>query len=193
MSYYLEVWLRGFAKDFLKSISTKDRESYHPHITLVRPFQLVAAEDEVQQKIVEFCQGRKPIPFSLEGKGTFEGAVHYVPITNSAALLHFNDGLEELLTGDVQFVQKLNDEKILHATVDTDIEIASSPRIDQYMLRLTGIKDKLIWFSYDFVTQAVLTRAESLEKRRWYETVHRFSAEQGLLPTRQGYQEIGKR
>lgn len=193
MGYYLEVWLRGFAKDFLRGLSTKERESYHPHITLVRPFQVTAPEERVQEKVVAFCKDRQPLPFSLEGKGTFDGAIHYVPVTNSAALLQFNDGLEELLAGEVQFVQKLNDEKILHATVDTAVEVPPCPRIDQYMLRLTGIKDKRVWFSYDFVTQTVLTRAESLEKRRWYETVHRFSAEHGLLPTRQGYQPIGKR
>ena len=43
------------------------------------------------------------------------------------------------------------------------------------MLRLTGIRDNLIWFSYDFVTGEVLNRDESLNHSLWIQTVQRFS------------------
>ena len=194
MTYYLEVWLRGFAKDYFREISTRDEESYHPHITLVRPFQITTNtnEESIKENTLAFCKDKRPISFSLKGKSTFEGNVNYVPVINCVELLRFNDGLEQLLNDNVEFAKKLNDKKILHATIDVGKEINKCPRIDQYMLRLTGIKDKRIWFSYDFVTQRALDRKESLDKSKWYQTVHQFSEMFELLPTRNGYQIMGK-
>jgi 2'-5' RNA ligase len=193
MSYYLEAWLRGFAKDHLRSISTSDTESYHPHITLVRPFYIAAIDEaKVQKLIADFCAGKKPVPFSLEGSGVFDNKFHHVPVTDAAELLQFNDGLEAVLDGAVRFAPKLNEEKILHATIATDKPIPPCARIDQYMLRLTGIQDKRIWFSYDFVTQKVLDREQSLDKPQWLRTVNTFTNQTGLMPTRQGYARIGE-
>ncbi len=190
MGYYLEIWLRGFAKDFLRGLSTKDEEDYHPHITLIRPFEIKTSEEEIKQKIISFCKGKSPIPFSLEGKGDFDGKVNYIPVVDYPKLLSFNDELENLLKGDVDFWKKLSDKKILHATVDFDKEINPCPRVDQNMLRLTVMREDRIWFSFDFVTQEALNREESLDKKRWYQTVHNFSKKYHLLPTRQGYKKI---
>jgi hypothetical protein len=41
--------------------------------------------------------------------------------------------------------------------------------------------------SYDFVTQKTLNREESLDKIMWYNTVHEFTKQYNLLPTRNGY------
>jgi len=57
------------------------------------------------------------------------------------------------------------------------------------MLRLTIIKNKKIWFSYDFVTNKVLSREESLSKENWHNTVHQFTEKYKLLPTKQGYKK----
>ena len=193
MSYYLEVWLRGFAKDHLRSISVRDTDRYHPHITLVRPFYAAASDEaKVQKLIIDFCAGKKPIPFSLEGSGVFDNKFHHVPVTEATELLQFNDGLESVLRDEVRFAPKFNDEKVLHATIATDKPIPSCIKIDQYMLRLTGIKDKRIWFSYDFVTQGVLNREQSLDKPQWLRTVNMFTNQTGLMPTRQGYARIGE-
>ncbi|NPE26486.1 hypothetical protein HNV12_00605 [Methanococcoides sp. SA1] len=190
MGYYFEIWLRGFAKDHLRKISNNDNELYHPHITLVRPFQIPGNEGKIKDKVTEFCKGKNPIFFTLEGKARFEQGINYIPVTDSIELLKFDNDLEKLLEGNVQLKQKLNDKKILHATTNTGEIIPYSPRIEQCMLRLTGIKDKKIWFSYDFVTQQTLSRQESLNKSKWYNTVHQFTQKHKLLPTRQGYKRI---
>tara|TARA_Y100000034_G_C6813595_1_gene365839 strand:+ start:468 stop:1043 length:576 start_codon:yes stop_codon:yes gene_type:complete len=190
MSYYLEVWLRGFAKDYLREISIKDEEFYHPHVTLVRPFNITSDEESIKNRIITFCNGKSPIPFSLEGQATFEGNINYVPVINCSELLQFDNCLEQILSDDVQFVKKLNNKKIPHATINVEGEIPPYPKIEQYMLRLTGIKDKKIWFSWDFVTQKELDREESLDQSKWYQTVHQFTEKSRLLPTRKGYQKI---
>ena len=57
MSYYFEIWLRGFAKDYLRKISTKNNKSYHPHITLVRPFEIHSKDEEkIKNKVISFCK-----------------------------------------------------------------------------------------------------------------------------------------
>jgi len=172
--YYLEIWLRGFAKDFLRGISTKDEENYHPHITLIRPFEIKTTEEEIKEKVISFCNGKSPISFSLEGKEVFDGKINYVPVVDCQELLRFNDELEMLLERDVDFWKRLNNKKILHATVDYNQEIDSCPKINQNMLRLTILKDDKIWFSFDFVTQETLDREESLDKEKWYKTVNTF-------------------
>lgn len=174
MDFYLEIWLRDFAKDFLRQISTQNSESYHPHITLIRPFEITSDEETVRQKIINFCEGEPPIKFSLEGKADFDGRVNYIPVTNSQQLLEFNNNLEQVLQEYVNFAEKLNDEKIFHATVDYDKEIPSCPKIDQYMIMMTAIKKDRIWFSYDFVNQKSLNREQSLDKKHWNRIIKEF-------------------
>ena len=99
MRYYFEVWLRGFAKDYLRDISKNHDDTYHPHVTLVRPFSLIAEEDIVRDKVINYCKKKDPIPFSLRGKGAFNGSIQYVPVTSASRLLRFNDGLESCLNG----------------------------------------------------------------------------------------------
>ena len=103
MSYFLEIWLRGFAKDYLRGTSTLDNEEYHPHITLVRPFQIRTGEEIVRQKIVDLCKGMVLLPFRLEGNGDFNGKFFYVPVVDCPELLAFDGRLEELLEPDVDF------------------------------------------------------------------------------------------
>lgn len=188
MSFYLECWLRGYAKDHLREIA-RNSEGYHPHITFIRPFELIKTE-EVIGTVLDFCDEKPLIPFTLKGKSYFDNNISYVPVINCEQLLNFNNELEEELEGKVNFSKKLNNEKILHATVEFKDPNYVCPDINQYMLRLTGIKDKQIWFSYDFVTREFFNREESLNKKRWHNTVHEFSKQTNLLPTRNGYQKI---
>lgn len=189
MSYHFEIWLRGYAKDFLRTISSPDKENYHPHITFVRPFR-TKYEGDVKRMVTEFCSGRAPIPFTLAGVDNFDRKVDYVKVTNESELLFFDSQIERLLDSTVDFAPKLSPEKILHATYYPANKIPDVKEINQYMLRLTGIKDKKIWFTYDFVRDKVLDRGESLDKSLWYGTVHMFSEKTGLLPTKNGFKEI---
>jgi 2'-5' RNA ligase len=190
MKYYLEIWLRGFAKDYLRKASTKDNEKYHPHITLVRPFDILTNEVSIMQTITGFCQGTHPIQFTIKDRGSFGGNLHYAKIINETNLLEFNNTLEKLLENSVTFAKKLDNKKVLHATYNADRIPSPCPKIDQYMLRLTAIRDKKIWFSYDFVTKKVLNREDSLSKELWHKTVRDFERKYGLKAGKDGFVEI---
>lgn len=183
MSYYFEIWLKGFANDQLKSMSDRDDDSYHPHITLVRPFEIrrQLSEQTIQQRVVDYCKIQKtPIPFSLQGTASFDGQTHYIPVTNLRKLLEFDAGLELLLQTSVEFRPKLHSHKLLHATINSNQPTPYCKRLEEYMLRLTGIHNKRIWFQYDFVTGRVLTREEALDKDLWQETVTKFNSQRDL-------------
>jgi len=171
MSYYPEIWLRG-----LKPIvSPEATETYHPHITLVRPFSPRVDEMIIQEEIVALCQGQPPLPFTLVDRGAFSD-IQYVSVVNCVDLLHFNDLMEQRLEPYVEFTQKLNSEKIFHVTVQMAHQTEPFSKLDLFMLRLTCIRNKKIWFSYDFVTGEVLTRPESLDEQRWQQTINSFAA-----------------
>lgn len=182
MRGYLEVWLRGFAKDHLRHLSGQS-ERYHPHITLVRPFE-TEQEEVIRKKVATFCSGKSPLPFTLEGKSSFNQDVYYVPVVDCEELLQFSEDLESDLEHVVELAPKLG-EKVLHATLASS-QAPLCERMEQYMLRVTGIRERKIWFSYDLVTQELLDREESLDKERWCETVRRFSKQSGFTLTRDG-------
>lgn len=189
MSYHFQVWLRGYAKDRLRVLSGD--EDFHPHITLARPFYMDSFHDDMlKAQVIKFCEGKPPIRFCLEGNGNFDSEFYYVPVTQGENLLAFNDDLENMLSEHVHLFPKLNEQKILHATLKRNDDMFSCEPIEQSMLRLTGIRNKQIWFSYDFVTGEVLSRTASLDKKKWYQSVHRFSEQYHLLPTRNGFREI---
>lgn len=176
MSYYAEIWLRGPEKKILRQISSTDDETYFPHITLVRPFTPIIEEEAVKRLIVGICIEKSPPIFTLEGSGSF-GQITYVSVTNCKELLQLNDELELALEPYVQFAEKLNPNKTLHVTIEVGGEMTPFPKTDIHMFRLTVIREKKIWFSYDFITHEVLDRFESLDKQRYEQTLERWKNE----------------
>lgn len=170
MSYYAENWLRGPEKELIHQIRSTDGETYYPHITLVRPFAPMTDEENIKRVIIEVCKGKRPPQFSLEGRAAF-GDITYVPVTNCEELLQLNDELERALEPYVKFAEKLGSNKTLHVTIEVGGEVVPFPKTDLLMYRLTVIRDKKIWFSYDFVTHEALDRSESLDKQRYTQTV----------------------
>jgi len=170
MSYFVENWVRGLEAASFRI--NKEDPNFHPHITIVRPFEPRSGEDEIKDTIVNCCKGRAPITFCLVDKGNFD-EVKYIPVI-SDDLSQFADELENTLETSVDFAPKLGDERILHLRINSSEEIDPFPRTESHMLRLTVIRNKLIWFSYDFVTQEVLDREQSLDKDRWDKTVRLF-------------------
>ena len=170
MSYYLEIWLRGFAKDQLRELSNQDSGSYHPHVTIVRPFDIVSSEGVVRDKIVDYCRGFSPMHFSLEGIGDFGGKFYHVPVFEDGRLMRFDNGLEDCISEDVEFVRKKDKVKKFHVTVNEDEGGFHYSGSDHHMLRLTAIRDKEIWFEQDLVTGKTLDRVQALDRYKWNDT-----------------------
>lgn len=164
MSVFAEVWFaRKQAEEFRKLCAPDKRNNYYPHITLVRPFDIVGDNEFQVMKAVEvYCLGRSQILFSLEGMGNF-GQINYIPVVDSHELLEFSDGLELAVAPFVKFVPKLADQKTLHLTVEAEGKMAPYPKKNFLMRFLTLIKNKRIWSSFDFELQRMLAREESLE------------------------------
>lgn len=190
MDYHFEIWLRGFAKDYLREISDLEKDSFHPHVTFFRPFGITSSEDAVMNEVANFCRNVEPIPFSLGGIDHFDEKIYYVNVSEDGRLMRFNNGLEGAISGDVEFVKELAPVKKFHAKISNNDGDFYCPKIEQYMLRLTGIRDGKLWDSYDFVTGDVLDRKESLDKDRWLGTVDMFTERYGLIPTSEDFKKI---
>ena len=159
--YFLEAWMPGAREDLLIDAADSLSPGSHAHITFGRPFYIPDGKEErIKEMIVNFCIGRGPINFELEGQDSFGETINYIPIKGKE-IEEFNRGLEELLAGEVQFVEKISDKKILHLTLTTRMP-KPFPKTEATVKRLTCIRDKKIWFSFDFETQEVLNREQSL-------------------------------
>jgi hypothetical protein len=187
MSYFLEIWLRGYAEDYLRSISDA---RFHPHITLVRPFEPRNSKEIVKQTIEEVCKGVEPIPFEIEGVNTFEQGVTFANITHADQLLTLDNKLEEAIHPHVYFEEAYSETKKLHATIKSPKDGIHVPRIQQYMLRLTVLREKKIWFSYDLVQDKSLSRVESINKQIWNQTVLEFQNKYKKRPTKNGFVDV---
>jgi len=190
VKYFLEIWLKGYARDRLKELSSNTANPYHPHITLVRPFTIPRDESRVRRLIEGICKETDPIYFKLMGRGNFPKGVNYIPIIEEGNLLEFSERLEKSLEKHVIFSPKIEESKTLHATLNLDTLPPVCEEIEQYMLWLTAMRNGLIWFSYDFVNKISLDRNETLNHNRWLQTVNDFSIRYGLIPTRGGFRRI---
>lgn len=183
MKYFLELWLKDQAKDTIRAMSTLDPETFHPHITLVRPFYLQGTPNQIQEQELDVANtiariGKKigPFEFTLEGKMDFDKEVYGIPIIHNFKLKQLDKLLESELEKKVSFDKKLNDKKIFHATVDFNTEIEEFPRLDQYALRITALKKEEgekhyhIAFSYDLVRNEIQDREKSLSLSLWRST-----------------------
>jgi 2'-5' RNA ligase len=187
MSYFLEIWLRGYAEDHLRSISN---DHFHPHITLTRPFEPQGEKDIVKRTIESVCRGVEPIPFIIEDVDTFEQGITYADVTHTEEILALNDRLEEALHPYVHFATQFDDTKKLHVTIKSPKEGIHVPRIEQYMLRLTALRDKKVWFSYDFVQNTAFSRTQSLDNQTWRETVSEFERKYKKKSSKNGFIDV---
>ena len=171
MSYFIEVWLRNVQREYVQRISKGSPKPFYPHITLVRPFDILDELKEerealVQDMIVSVCRGFTNVKYTLMDIGNFDGEVDYIYVEPSEKLIELNNTLEFGLEGLVSFREKKNDKKIFHVSLDGGYDKSQSiVYVEDRVSRITVLKDKKIWFSYDFITSNVLDRDESLRKK----------------------------
>jgi len=106
------------------------------------------------------------------------GLEETVTVKNADALKGFKEKNLDLITLDMQFAEKLGKKKVFHLTI-TAARSSHFLKTELFMLRLTCIRDKRVWFSFDFTTQETLSREESLDATRWINTCDVFSEQKG--------------
>lgn len=167
--YFLEAYIPGKDLPDLKTRkSDNPQDESHLHITLARPFNIEKDPESIKDIVINFCKGKKEIPYNLEGKDSFDDKIFFIPVI-SKELQIFDKELEEILNEKVLFDKKLNEEKIHHLTVDKSVNPVQKK--EMLMTQLICIRDKKdgsgkrIWFGFDFNTQEILSREEILSRK----------------------------
>lgn len=201
--YYIGTKLRGFSRKFLsgKKELISPEEEYLSHITFIRPF-FTKNEKRVIETFKKTCENLKePIKFQIENWGVFdlienEEKIIYAGINSNKSLDFFVDSLEKNLNQLIQYEsKKIGDKRVFHATLGMEKEpnrIESLLKeevfpIDQYLLRTFILKNKKIFFEYDFFLQKMLNEEESSNKELFKKTIEAFKEKTGLTPSKNGF------
>ncbi|MCV0367471.1 MAG: 2'-5' RNA ligase family protein [Nitrosopumilus sp.] len=182
-SYLIEFRFSGYAKETikeLKNILTKrfrvTRKKIVPHITLVGPLR-IDGEEFVIDTVYNVCKKYELVKFKLDGFDNFENRVIYVKIKPSEELKNLRAELADNL-GEYARLSKFDHEKkfTFHSTlVLKDIsrkfdkiwdylQTWKIPEMDQYVLRVTIIKNSRILAEYDLLQRKMLGRKEALDR-----------------------------
>jgi len=151
MNHHIEYSFVGYQADQLKSWSF-NKFGYRPHITLVPPFSIRISDEILKKRIFEAASRQAPIPFLLEGRGSF-GTIQFIPVV-SEELGYFADTLESSLSSDVSFVKKLGDQRILHVTLGRGKPKDQFPQTQFLADAITGRRNGEKWFVYDLHTHS---------------------------------------
>ena len=181
--YLIEFRFSGYAKQSIKELKsniTKNfgvtRRKIVPHITLAGPVY-TRHEKRLVKEIVDICKKYDLVKFKIDGFDNFENRVIYVRINPSEELERLRLEIAERLYKFCDTTKFDNDEKFtFHATlVLKDIQRKFNriwdylqtwriPEMEQYVLRITIIKNQRILAEYDLILKKLLNRAESLDK-----------------------------
>ncbi|MFT5280934.1 MAG: hypothetical protein ACI9AR_000376 [Flavobacteriaceae bacterium] len=173
--YFIEIWFEDPLKTFVRELSSEKGENLYPHNTFTRPFvrKNDINEDELKEKIISILKENKDkLSLTIEGIDNFEDEegkpVWYLPVYEKGACLsdldkRIEDGLEKY----VVFKKKLNDTKIFHIHIPgKPVSVVDYEPIHCCSDELVVLRDKKIWFSFEFSTGRVYSRAEVLKRRK---------------------------
>jgi 2'-5' RNA ligase/predicted nucleic acid binding AN1-type Zn finger protein len=194
-SYLIELRFQGYAKKYLKNlifdvskkfkVSGVTRKHVVPHITLFGPFN-TAKEYEMISKIVSVCEKyqNELIYFKLKGFSRIENKVIYVDVEPSEELENLRrDISKSLLPISKSQPWDSKNDFIFHGTVAfKDIQYKfdkiwnyiknkEEPNINQFLLRVTIVKNARILYEYDLVQKRLLDRKNSLSKFEYQKTI----------------------
>jgi len=189
-SYLIEFRFSGYAKEAIKELKKSIARNYHvksqkvPHITLVGP---VSTRDEklLVKEVKDVCKKYELVKFKLDGFNSFENRVIYVRIKPSEELEQLRLELYKKLKKfcDLSPFDKESD-FIFHATLVKDIERRFDriweylqtwkiPGIEQYVIRVTVIKNFKILAEYDLLQRKTLDRLKSLNRKTYHKTIEK--------------------
>lgn len=189
-SYLIEFRFSGYAKETIKELKNNISRRFHvtrkkivPHITLVGPLRI--GDEEILIDIVnEVCKKYELVKFKLDGFDNFENRVIYVKIKPSEELKKLRLELKEKLEKFCELSEYDFDRNFtFHATlVLKDIsrkfdkiweylQTWKIPEMDQYVLRVTILRNNRILAEYDLLQRKMLNRKEALDKDTYHKTI----------------------
>jgi len=196
-NYLIEFRLHGYAKKYIKGLIYEVARKFRvrgvtrkrpvPHITLFGPF----TTRYEKRMIVEVANvGRKYflVPFRVKGFNYFDNETNktiYIDIDSSEELEQIRWEIAERLLKITQ-TKSVHDVKknySFHSTIafrDIDrrfpkiweyIKSKEEPNINQYLLRITILKNGKILHEYDLMQKRLLSRKEALDRIIWNRTI----------------------
>jgi len=203
--YLMEFRLHGYGKRYTKrliyDVSKKfevkgiKRKRAVPHITLFGPFTTRYRKKMVTE-IKNIASKYTLVPFKIKGFDYFDkpNKVIYLDIEPSEELKQLRYEIAKRLrklSSNVPFQDKHSKNKFkFHATIafkDIDkkfdgiwdyLKSKEEPDIEQYLLRITILKDSKILYEYDLLQKRLLSRRQSLNNHIYQKTIERLKEEQ---------------
>lgn len=182
-SYLIEFRFSGHAKETIKELKNNisrrfnvTRKKIVPHITLVGPLR-IHDEELLIDAVYDVCKKYELVKFTLDGFDNFENRVIYVNINPSKELKQLREELAQELRSVSKLSEFDHDKKFtFHSTLVLK-DISSKfdkiwkylqtwkiPNMDQYVLRVTIIKNSRILAEYDLLQRKMLGRKQALDR-----------------------------
>ncbi|MEX0595298.1 MAG: 2'-5' RNA ligase family protein, partial [Candidatus Paceibacterota bacterium] len=188
--YLIEFRFSGYAKDTIRELKKSISRNFHvtkwkivPHITIVGP---IYSKDEKRlvKEVVKVAKNYKLIKCNFDGFESFENRVIYVGIKPSEELkqlrLEIVEKLQEFCTlSEFDYDKSFT----FHATlVLKDIQRKFDriwnflqswklPKLDQYVIRITILREGKILGEYDLLQRKLLNRKQSLDRKTYWKTI----------------------
>ena len=193
--YLIEFRLSGYAKKYMKDLifevsrkfkvrGVTARKNVVPHITLFGPFT-TKNEKEMVSRVVSVVRKYFLVPFKFQGFGYFKE--NHVIFLNVKPSIKLKDLRYEIAQSLLDICKTQNHDKNVdfrfHGTIAfKDIEEKfndiwrylkrrEEPDINQYLLRVTILRNSKILYEYDLMQKRLLNRRQSLSKHYWKKTV----------------------
>ena len=197
--YLIEFRFHGYAKKYLKRRIFEVARRFHvrgvtrkrpvPHISLAGPFETRDIK-RVIRDVESAAKNYNLVNFKLKGFGYFNnpnGKVIYADIEPSKELEELRWELAQRLMKYAELKEEDKNKKFaFHATIafkDIDrnfpkiwkyLQNIEIPYINQYLLRMTILRNGKILYEYDLMLKRLLNRREALSNRIWKKTILRF-------------------
>ena len=188
--YLIEFRFSGYAKKAIKELKKNISRNYHvksqkiPHITLVGP---VYTKDEKRliKEVKDVCKQYELVKFKLDGFDSFENRVIYVRIKPSEKLEQLRSELAEKLEKFCDLSEFDHESHFtFHATLVKDIQRKFDriweylqtwkiPDMEQYVIRVTVVKNFKILAEYDLLQRKTLDRSKSLDRKTYRKTIEK--------------------
>ncbi len=208
--YFIGICLRGYARNYSQDMNfqfNQNNSKYKPHITIVPPFQTINESKLLKNFEVSCSQLGRLSQFKLIRVNTFLSEstgenILFLETQVDEKIDEFRIKLRESLEGIIEtnIETKKKGRHNYHVTIAKsqeefpenilkELNETFSP-IEQYLLRLTLIKNKEVLVEYDFCQKRLLLNGELDSKEEWNTTMSYFTNQTGLFPTERGFVKL---